>query len=155
MSSSRSYPDHPFLGVSALIRHQAHIVLIERGKEPHLGVWSLPGGVVETGEHLEEAIFREVREEVGLDFIPDSLSELVEILHYDSDNQCELHFVIGVFICDLSIQTESPPQLSAGDDAKDARWVAIDTLDQYTLTDGTKDVIQRLLSNAQSPIRIG
>ena len=155
MSSSRTYPDHPFLGVSTVIQHKDHVVLIERGKEPLVGIWSLPGGIVETGEHLEQAIIREIQEEIGLDIKPDRMSELVEILRWDEDERCERHYAIGVFYSDLTSKIVTRPKLSAGDDAKDAHWVAIDKLNQYTLTDGTFDVIHRVLSGSQIPLTAG
>ena len=54
-AESRRYPTRPFLGVGALIFEDGKILLVERGKEPLKGYWSIPGGIVETGEKLEEA----------------------------------------------------------------------------------------------------
>ena len=63
-SNNRRYPKRPILGIGALIFNRGKI-LLERGKEPFKGYWSLPGGVLETGETLEQGIIREVREETG------------------------------------------------------------------------------------------
>ena len=67
MSNSRRYPERPILGVGAIIERAGAVLLIERGQEPLKGIWSLPGGAVETGEYLKDAIRREVREETGLE----------------------------------------------------------------------------------------
>ena len=152
MPSSRSYPDHPYVGVSALICHNDHLILIERGNAPLDGCWSLPGGAVETGEHLEAAIQREIQEEVGLSFTPEHLAELVEILRHDDHDKCQRHFVIAVFHSDISEKSNALPALTAGDDAQQARWVRLEDLDRYVLTDGTFDVIHRILSGTSLPL---
>ena len=65
--STRRYPERPVLGVGAMIFEGDQVLLVERGNEPLKGWWSLPGGGVETGERLEAAMRREVREETGLE----------------------------------------------------------------------------------------
>ncbi len=139
--NDRSYPSRPYLGVSALLVCEGEVVLVERGRPPLAGFWSLPGGAVETGETLAQAITRELAEELGLDCHPSEIGELVEIIRLDEDGKTQRHFVIAVFIAHI-------PKLDliAGDDAANARWVSHDQLSSYQLTEGTSDVIQRLLS---------
>jgi 8-oxo-dGTP diphosphatase len=62
----REYPDHPIVGVGAIIIKGEEVLLARRGKEPGYGKWSIPGGAGKLGETLEEAVIREVREEVNL-----------------------------------------------------------------------------------------
>ena len=64
--NNRRYPAHPLVGVGAIIFQGGRVLLAERGKEPLKGWWSLPGGLVETGEVLRDAVCREVLEETGL-----------------------------------------------------------------------------------------
>ena len=73
------------LGVGALIFEDGKILLVERGKEPLKGYWSIPGGIVETGEKLEEGIRREVAEETGLDVDPYSMFEIFERIMPDAE----------------------------------------------------------------------
>lgn len=146
MKDPRSYPSRPWLGVSALLHSGDKVVLVQRGNPPLEGVWSLPGGAVETGECLTDAIHRELYEELGLELHPNRLGELVEILREDEAGNTARHFVIAVFVAAIE---EIP--LQAGDDAAAAAWVPIDQIASYRLTDGTLDVIKRLLAGASLP----
>jgi ADP-ribose pyrophosphatase YjhB (NUDIX family) len=59
-------PDRPCVGVGAVLIHEGRVLLVRRGKEPLRGRWVVPGGTVELGETLEQALVREVEEETGL-----------------------------------------------------------------------------------------
>ncbi len=96
---SRRYPSRPFLGVGALIFEGAEILLVERAKEPLKGYWSLPGGIVETGEKLEDAIRREVREETGLEIDSLAMFEIFERIMPGADGKAEYHYVLIDYLC--------------------------------------------------------
>lgn len=138
-SNSRRYPARPILGVGALIFQQDEILLVERGREPLKGQWSLPGGAVETGERLEDAIAREVREETGLEVIPVQVGLIFERIMRDADGNAEYHYVLVDYLCQIC-----GGALCAGDDSNCARWFPINDLDQLSLTEGTLDVIRNL-----------
>lgn len=74
MANDRLYPQRPFLAVSAAILRGGKVLIVRRARKPALGVYTLPGGVVEAGETLEDAIRREVREETALDIEPVTLA---------------------------------------------------------------------------------
>ena len=89
MKDNRRYPKHPLLGVGALIFEGDRILMAQRGRQPLMGLWSLPGGLVETGESLESAIRREVREETGLEVRPLGVLKIFERIMRDAEGAPE------------------------------------------------------------------
>ena len=81
-----------------IFRH-GQILLVERGREPFKGYWSLPGGVLEVGETLESGVAREVKEETGLEVTPVALVEIFERLIPDQQGRIEYHYVLLDFLC--------------------------------------------------------
>lgn len=140
MPDSRRYPDRPILGVGAIINDGARVVLIERGGEPLRGVWSLPGGVVEAGESLADALKREVREETGLEVEPLSVAEVFERVIRDPQGRTEYHYVLIDYLC-----RPVSGELRAASDAAQAAWVPHEELRSYAITEGTLEVIERAL----------
>lgn len=138
MASNRQYPDRPILGVGALIFRDDSILLVERGKEPLKGYWSLPGGVVEVGETLEEAIRREVREETSLEIEIEKVLEIFERIMRDADGRAEYHYVLIDYICRSNSGDAEP-----GDDVARVAWVRRDAIQSYRVTEGTPPVIEK------------
>jgi ADP-ribose pyrophosphatase YjhB (NUDIX family) len=137
-SDSRRYPTRPIIGVGGLIFQDDSILLIRRGKPPLEGQWSLPGGAVETGETLEEALRREILEETGLSLAGVRQFEIFERITRDQDGRPEYHFVLIDFI-----STPASGTAGAADDASACRWVPERELGRYHLTEGTLAVIER------------
>ncbi len=136
---SRRYPERPILGVGALIFDNARILLVERGREPLKGYWSLPGGVLETGETLKDGIRREVLEETGLHVDPYDIAEIFERIMPDSTGRVEYHYVLVDFLCRVEGGSMQP-----ADDVSAVQWVDIAHLGDYILTEGTREVIEKL-----------
>lgn len=126
------------LGVGALIFDGPRLLIVERGREPLKGYWSLPGGAVETGERLADAIAREVLEETGLVVVPVRMFEIFERIMPDAGGQTEYHYVLMDYICKVTGGT-----LAAGDDVSRVEWVTQQDLARYRLTEGTLEVIER------------
>jgi len=136
--SNRQYPDRPILGVGALIFRDDCILLAERGKEPLKGYWSLPGGVVEVGETLDQAIRREVREETGLDVEVVEVLEIFERIMRDAEGRPEYHYVLIDYLC-LAPNGEARP----ASDVAQVAWVRREEVARYRITEGTPRVIQK------------
>lgn len=141
---SRRYPTRPFLGVGALIFDGRTILLVERAQEPLKGYWSLPGGIVEAGEKLEDAIRREVLEETGLRIEPLAMFEIFERIMPGSLGRAEYHYVLLDYLCRVT-----GGQLRAASDVSGAVWVREQDLREYRLTEGTLAVIERAFAKLQ------
>ncbi|MGA2575555.1 MAG: NUDIX hydrolase [Bryobacteraceae bacterium] len=138
MPNNRRYPKRPILGIGALIFNRDKILLVERGKEPLKGYWSLPGGVLETGETLEQGVIREVREETGLEVKPLKVLEIFERIMRDANGDAEYHYVLIDYVCRIT-----GGSLRAADDASRAAWVPRRLLATYQITTGTLPVIEK------------
>jgi 8-oxo-dGTP diphosphatase len=147
---SRQYPPRPVLGVGALILAGEKILLVERGREPLKGWWSLPGGGVETGELLEDALRREVREETGLEVDHVSFFEIFERLMPDDAGRTEYHYVLIDYLCRPGGGT-----LCAADDAGRAAWFAEAEIDGLKITAGTAPVIHRAFARLRNRVPAG
>ncbi len=141
MGNSRQYPERPILGVGAIIADSGRVLLVERGHDPLKGIWSLPGGVVEVGEYLKDAIRREVREETGLEVEPVSVVEVFERIMPDPKGRTEYHYVLIDYLCRVT-----GGRLQAESDVSDARWVPRAELASYQITEGTLGVIEKALA---------
>jgi 8-oxo-dGTP diphosphatase len=138
MAGNRRYPERPILGVGALIFRDDRILLAERGKEPLKGYWSLPGGVVEVGETLEQAIRREVREETNLEIEIVNVLEIFERIMRDHDGRPEYHYVLIDYLCRATTGDPEP-----ADDVAKVEWVRRKELSGYRITEGTPEVIEK------------
>jgi len=130
-------PVSPKLGVGAVIWNKnREIVLIKRGKPPRLNEWSIPGGHVEWGETLREAITREVREETGLEVKIESLIDAVDSLSRDDVGKVARHYVLIDFFARYV-----SGELCAGTDACEAQWVPYASLSEIKLWSETRRII--------------
>lgn len=119
------------------------ILLVERGGAPLKGYWSLPGGLVETGESLDEAVRREVLEETGLRVQPVEMLGIFERIMRDAKGRAEYHYVLADYICKVVGGT-----LKAGDDVARVEWVPRSRLGDFRMTEGTQDVIEGAYAGA-------
>jgi len=137
----REYPDNPLIGVGAVIVEADRVLLIRRGTAPLLGEWSLPGGVLECGETLREAVVREAREETGLMVEPGEMLGVYERVIRDDEKRVRYHYVLIDFLCH-----SSGGDLKAGSDAADVRWFTRNELPALNLAFDANDVVLKGLA---------
>lgn len=131
--------------MGALILKGQSILLVERAREPLKGWWSLPGGVLEPGELLRDAVIREVREETGLTIEPLEILEIFERILRDAEGRAEYHYVLVDYLCRVTGGT-----LAAADDAGRAEWFTREQLPHLRLTEGTLPVIERAFNRSSA-----
>jgi 8-oxo-dGTP diphosphatase len=124
----------PLVAVGAVaLRDDGALLLVRRGKAPALGRWSLPGGRVDWGETLPDALRREVVEETGLEVAPGKLAGLVERIYLDEG----FHYVILDYHVTVTGGTLRP-----GSDVTDARWVLPSEMVRLELSDGLLEALR-------------
>ena len=128
----------PVVGVGAIVFDAAgRVLLVERGKPPGEGLWTVPGGRLEHNETLAQAVAREVREETGLIVEVGALACVVERMGDD------FHFVILDYLATVDGPGDARPAVVAGGDARAARWVAWSELATLPLTTGLLHVLEK------------
>ena len=133
----REYPDSPLVGVGAIIVEDERVLLVKRGHPPLLGEWSIPGGVLELGEALEEAVVREVWEETGLTVEAAGLLGVFNRILRDADERTLYHYVLVDYLCH---RLSGEPQ--AAGDAAEVRWFSQEEIAQLSLPNDTAAVIK-------------
>ena len=136
MNDSRRYPQRPYLAVSAAIVRDGKVLVVRRARKPALNLYTLPGGAVETGETLHEAVVREVREETQLRIEPVALAGHREAIMRDDQGRVERHFVILSF---AARWLAGEPVLN--EELDDARWLAPAELSGLRTTEGLAEIV--------------
>jgi 8-oxo-dGTP diphosphatase len=144
LSDARSYPDRPYLAVSAAIIRDGRVLIVRRARPPAEGVFTLPGGAVEVGESLQEALLREVREETALTVDPIALAGHREVIHRDGAGRVERHFVILAF---AARWIAGEPVLNA--ELTEARWMLPTEIDGLQTTEGLADIVRAAFARTQ------
>jgi 8-oxo-dGTP diphosphatase len=128
--TKRLYPDQPIVGVGVVILKGDKILLGKRLNEPAKGKWSIPGGAVELGETIEQAVIREAKEETCLDVSDPILFDVINELDFDKQDKVRYQFVIVDYIVTVSDIGEP----KAGSDAVELRWASLNEVEDFDLT---------------------
>jgi len=117
-NEGRWYPKAPITGVGGIIQKDGKVLLVKRGKEPNKGKWTVPGGVVEVGETLHEAVKREVMEECSIEVEVETVVDTFDAIGRDDEGRVRYHFVIIDFMARYV-----SGEIKASSDADECRWV--------------------------------
>lgn len=154
MASSREYPKRPVIGVGGVIVDRECTVLIRRGSEPLRGEWSIPGGTMEIGESLEEAVRRELREETGLEVRVLELIELFDRIYFENSaapwqdkKKPRYHYVIADYLCELV-----GGEARAGSDVTDLAFAREDELGKFRLTEKATSIVKKAFAMARARV---
>jgi mutator protein MutT len=134
----RSYPDHPIVGVGAVIVEAGRALLVRRASEPLVGEWSVPGGMLELGETLRDGVRREVLEETGLVVEPGEVLDIFDSIFTDGEGRTQYHYVLIDYLC-RPISGEA----TARTDVSEVRWVSQDDLEAMKLRESIEQVVRK------------
>jgi 8-oxo-dGTP diphosphatase len=145
MASSREYPQQPMVGVGGVVIVEGRALLIRRGSEPLLGEWSIPGGMLELGETLEEGVARELLEETGLTVRVIELIEVFDRIYVESMAGANeerkgprFHYVIVDYLCE-----RVGGDAVAGSDVTELVFASEEELDKYKLTETATRILKK------------
>jgi len=134
--NARTYPTRPYLAVSAAIFRDGRVLIVRRARPPAHGLYTLPGGGVELGETLEQAIIREVREETGLAITPLALVGFREAVARDAAGRVERHFVILPFAARWIAG-----EVALSEELAEAHWRKPDEVAGLKTTEGLAEIV--------------
>ena len=149
----REFPELPMVGVGGVVIDQGRALLVRRATEPALGEWTIPGGLLEVGETLEQGVVRELAEETGLEVHVLELIEVFERIFPAPPNadgtpgdaaRPQYHFVILDYLCEIRGGT-----LSAGGDALEFAWAREEELAKFGVTVAVMRVLKKAFTRAR------
>ena len=124
---AREYPQRPIASAAAWVFRGDRVLLIRRGQPPGEGRWSVPGGAIELGEALRDAVQRELREECDIEIGVIRVIDVVDVVVRDEAGRIRFHYVVTYLLA-----RHLSGEARAGSDALEVRWTGreeLDTLD--------------------------
>jgi|TARA_B100000809_G_scaffold262901_1_gene314912 mutator protein MutT len=136
MSNDREYPERPFVGVGVVVLRGEEVLLVQRGKAPNKGQWSIPGGKQRLGETVIQAVQRELDEETGVKVEQLALLDVMDYIVPDKQGKILYHYTL----VDFQGQWLSG-KCRSGDDAYAVKWFKLTELSSLSLLEMTRGII--------------
>src|SRR5712692_9290423 len=140
MARKREYPLLPMVGAGTMIYKGNSVLLVKRDNEPNKGKWALPGGVVKVGEGVEDAVRREVKEEVELEIELGGLLDASDDIHHDGKGTVIYHYVLVSYLA-----SPQGGKVKLNSESEEYKWFSPTEVRSIFATDSTKRVVQRYL----------
>jgi 8-oxo-dGTP diphosphatase len=134
----REYPQQPIASAHAIVIRDERVLLVQRAAEPSKGQWSVPGGVIELGETIAEAVRREVHEECGIEIEPGQVINVADRVFRDKDGRIRYHYVV-IYLLARYVSGEA----RASSDAAAVRWVTREELHGLDMVPVAHQTVQR------------
>ena len=143
----REFPLCPLVGVAGVVVHGGRVLLIKRNRQPLKGEWSIPGGLVELGEELQQAVRRELKEETGLDIEPVEMLMVIDRIIRGGrwGRRIRYHYVIIDYLCRFL-----GGRLAPASEVLDARWVRPKDLAKYHLPEKAVEVVEQGFARSEA-----
>ena len=135
----REYPEQPLVAVSAVIKKNNSLLLVKREYEPAKGMWSIPGGLVDLGEKVRDAIVREVEEETGLNIEVGDLIDVIDNIEYDTSDTPRFHYIIISFLVE-----PLGGRLRGSKEASEVKWFTFKEIENLQITNTAKRLFRTL-----------
>jgi 8-oxo-dGTP diphosphatase len=145
--STRTYPARPVLAVSAAVFRDGRVLIVRRARPPARGLYTLPGGGVEVGETLEQAVIREIREETALEIEPVDLVGFREAIARDAAGRVERHFVILPFAARWI-----GGEIALNEELAEAHWLAPSEISGLKTTEGLAQIVAAAAERIARPL---
>lgn len=134
----RKYPAAPIVCVGSTIFRNKKILLVKRANKPHAEHWTLPGGKVEVGESVQQALHREIKEECGIEINIKKLVDVIDYIEKDGVDRIKFHYTIIDFE-----STYVSGEIMAASDVKEAGWFALEQIPGLEIPEITKSFFQK------------
>jgi 8-oxo-dGTP diphosphatase len=145
VTASYEFPKRPVPAVGAIVYRASEALLVKRGSEPNRGRWSIPGGVLETAETVEDAAVRETLEETGVTVRPQRVFDVLDFIDFEGE-RVRWHYVLIDLLCEY-VRGEPFPAT----DADNARFVPLRELGEYDVAPTALEVLRRASSARDAP----
>ena len=136
---NQEFNNKPLIAVGVLVINKNKALIIKRGEEPNKFLWSIPGGLVEIGEELEEAAIREIKEEMGIDVKIEKVIGIFNCINRNK-NEIKYHYVIIDYIA-----KEFTGPIKTNKEILDFKWVKFNELHNYELTNTTRELFREFI----------